>query len=467
MKRILYILIALLAVMPVLAQADDSTLAPAEAHSLSLDSALALARLNNRSLREARLDIDDAREVRREARTKYFPQVSATAVGYLSLQPILRVGADDLSSAQARDILNTLYADYGAALGLPNSISMFQHGVMATVSAVQPVYMGGKIVAGNRLARVGVEAARTKAVVAERDLMLTVEESYWLVTNLEAKRATVDAVTRLVDTLSSIVAVAVDAGISTPSDMLQVEMSRDELVAKRLQLENGIALARQALCQSIGIEYDPALRLDSLDISGCIPPVSAAEAVNRRPESALLDMQIRAEQLRRRMTLADALPSVVVGGVYGYMNIASPFGADARRQYLTTDQSRYLNGVLGVVVNVPLTGWWETAHSLRRGDIAIARAELQRDELTEKMRLQTIQAYDQATETAALVQQYSAALTRARENLRLADLNYRNGLSTVGDYLQAQTLYMQAENNLTDARVNYRVALRRYMSLSF
>lgn len=437
------------------------TTAAAQEH-LSLDSALSLARTNNRDLKAARLDVDKARQVRNEARTNYFPQISLSAVGYHSLNPLLELSAEDIPNAGVRDVVNTLASQFG----LDGSISMFNHGVMATVSAVQPVYMGGKIVAGNRLSKEGVTAAELKAEVAERDLMLTVEQSYWLVVNLEAKQQTVDAARALVDTMQQIVAVAVEAGISTEADLLEVRLRQDELAAKSLQLANGIALARQALCQSIGIEYDPALELDTIDIASTIPSADFTAAVAQRPESELLGCQVRAEQLRRRMTLADALPHVVLGGTYGYLNIGSPMGESGRRQFVTTDQSRYLNGVVGVAVTVPLTGWWATGHKLRQADIAVRQAELQRDELTEKMELQTRQAYDQTTEAAALVTQYASTLDRAREHLRLSELNYKNGLATVADYLQAQAMLTGAENNLTDARVNYLTTLSRYKALT-
>jgi len=433
---------------------------------LSIDSCLALARLNNCTIQTARLDIEEARQVRNQARTKYFPQISASAMGYHAMSPLMKIDASDISNASARDILNTLYADYGVALGLPNGISMFSQGVTATVNAVQPVYMGGKIVAGNNLAKVGVRASELKEQVTERDVLLAVEESYWLVVNLEAKRQTIDAVQSLLDTIHAIVGIAVQSGIAMPNDLLQVQLREDELAAQRLRLTNGITLARQALCQSIGIGYSDSIVLDTLSCVDEMMVQKANASVESRPESSLLELQVRAEQLKRRMLLADALPSVVVGGMYGYINMVSPFEPSGRHQFVDTDQKRYLNGIVGVTVSVPVTGWWETAHKLKQSDILIKKAELQQTDMTEKMRLQTTQAYDHAIESAALVRQFAASEKTARENLRVSKLGYSAGLQTITDLLQAQALYLQAENNLIDSRINYRVAKRRYGALT-
>ena len=117
---------------------------------LTLDSCLSLAQRNNKQLQSARLDVDKAQQVKNQAFTKYFPQVKATAVGYHSLYPMVEVGIDDIGNASVRDLLATLYGNYGAALGLENNLSLFQYGYQVGVTALQPVYMGGKIVAGNQ-----------------------------------------------------------------------------------------------------------------------------------------------------------------------------------------------------------------------------------------------------------------------------------------------------------------------------
>ncbi|MGN0235627.1 MAG: TolC family protein, partial [Paludibacteraceae bacterium] len=164
---------------------------PSSTDTLSLDSALALARQNNRTLLMAQQDIRKAEALRKEARTNYFPQVNLQAGGYHAYNPILEYSVSEIPNAAARDLLLTLYNDYGIALGLPDRLALFQQGAMATATAVQPLYMGGKIVAGNRLAEVGVQAARYQADITERDLMQQTEEMYWLVVNLEEKQQTI------------------------------------------------------------------------------------------------------------------------------------------------------------------------------------------------------------------------------------------------------------------------------------
>ena len=235
-----------------------------KAQVLTIDSCLSLARQNNKELRHAELNIEKAQQVKNQAFTNYFPQVKATAIGYHSLHPMVEVGIDDINNASVRDLLTTLYGNYGAALGLDNTISLFQYGYQAGVTALQPVYMGGKIVAGNQLAKVGVEAARLQTQITERDLLEQVEESYWLVVGLTEKQQTLHAVTALLDTIHRTVQSAVGAGLALQTDLLQVELRQSEIHRTQIQLDNGLALAKRALWQAIS----PTTKYDRRTVDG-------------------------------------------------------------------------------------------------------------------------------------------------------------------------------------------------------
>ncbi len=469
MKRISpkYLLVIAILAMPLLS---------GNAQVLTLDSCLSLARRNNKELRRAELDIEKAQQVKNQAFTNYFPQVKATAIGYHSLHPMVEVGIDDINNASVRDLLATLYGNYGAALGLDNTISLFQYGYQAGVTALQPVYMGGKIVAGNQLAQVGVEAARLQTQVTERDLLEQVEESYWLVVGLTEKQQTLQAVTALLDTIHRTVQSAVGAGLALQTDLLQVELRQSEIHRTQIQLNNGLALAKRALWQAISPTTSPTPPKEGLpDYNSLqVEPISADTIMQvplfeggggvvgtsgNSPESSLLSLQVRAAELQRRMNIADALPQVAVGAHYGYSNMQANFLRDGLG-------SKTGNGAVFVSVSVPLTDWWKTGHKIREDNIAVEQARLQEQHTNELLSLRTQQAYDNMIEAYSLVSENRHALDIARENYRLSGVNYRAGMGTITDLLTAQTTLLQAENNLTDAIIAYRVNLRRYTDLT-
>jgi len=454
-NKYIFLPVLLLTLMPVASGAADSTRV-----ALSLDSCLHLARTNNRELRSASLAVDRAEQVKAQALTKYFPQISGTALGYYSLHPLLEVGIDDLANDHARNLLNSLYSQFGEALGLHNSWGFMQYGYAAGVTALQPVYVGGKIVNGNRLAEVGVEAAELQRQIHERDLLETVEESYWLVVGLRDKQTTLTSTLSLLDTLHRVVESAVDAGLALPSDLLQVEMRCSEMARTQVQLRNGLSLATRALCQSIGLPYSDTLVLvlDTVPtLSSMLPSdsLSMQAASGSSPESSLLSLQTRAAELQYRMTLADALPQVAVGAAYGYGKLQ----ADIVRNDLGHSTG---NGALMVSVSVPLTAWWETGHRLKEQSLAIEQARLDEANKNELLDLRLQQAADQLMEAVWLVSETEKALSKAQENYRLTSLNYRAGLGTITELLTAQSLLYKAQNDLTDAHITYRLRLRRY-----
>ncbi|MGM9837193.1 MAG: efflux RND transporter permease subunit [Paludibacteraceae bacterium] len=425
---------------------------------LSLDSCLHLAQENNLELKKAALEVEKARQVKQQAFTNYFPQVSATVLGYHALQPLIDVGVKDIGNANVREILQGLYEEFGASLGLQNHIALFQHGYTMGVTALQPVYVGGKVVAGNRLAQVGVEAAALQREITERSVLEQVEESYWLIVGLQEKQQTLDAVTAMLDTLHHTVNTAVGAGLALPADLLQVEIKQAEIHRTQVQLQSGLRLARRALAESIGIPAD-SLTLPTYTFTNLQIESLEYQETPVTPEHDLLALQVRAARLQRRMVIADALPQVAVGANYSY----GKFQADVLRDDFG---SRTGNGLLFLTVKVPITEWWETGHKLREHSIAVEQSQLEQQHLSQMLDLRTEQAWDALQQALLLWNEQQQILNKTRDSYRLAQANYAAGTATLTDVLSAQTALLRAQNDLTDAIIAYRVAARRYADLS-
>ena len=428
----------------------------AQTSVLTLDSCFALAKANNVQLQTNQLEIEKAQQVKAQVFTKYFPQVSISYLAYFAARPIIEYGINDIQDddlgAFLSALITTLNDPEGANIGLPTEINLMKKGHGVNATAMMPVYAGGRIKNGNQLANLGIEAARLKAEVSERDMLENIESSYYLVAGLQDKVRTVESALALTDSLEHIVNVALKAGLITKSDKLRLALKQNELKAKQMQLGNGIVLASQLLCQQIGIEYPEAgLTLDTASFSTKSIPVATVQENYIRPEHQLLQLQVDAENLRRKLTLGETLPQVGIGGSAVYGNLV--------RKYK-------FNAIALAQVSIPLTQWWETSHKLKEHDIVIREAELMQKDLTEKMSLQLKQAYNQMVEADALMQSDKAALDMAKENYRLAELNYRAGMNTITDVLEAHALLLQAKNAITDRQITYLTARRRYQDLS-
>lgn len=415
------------------------------AQTLTLDSCLVLAKQNNLQLRNAELEIEKAKQVRMQLITKFFPNIHARAFAFHSLDPLLQLGAQDFINAvsddQVRTNLNQFYQDYAADPTLDNMFGFFQYGVTAGAVAVQPVFAGGQIVNATRLAKLGIDAAQLKAQIAERDLRLNIEQTYLLIIGLNAKLATLQSVSQLLDTLQTTVNAAIDAGLTTQNDLLQLQIKQSETEQLRMQVENGLLLSKQALASYIGIPYS-----DSLVFNDTLAFRILSDSLPR-PEKQLLQLNIRSQQLQKYIEIGKSLPQIAIGGSYTFNRFLQ-------------DRNQH-NGLLFATVKIPITDWWETGHKIRQMNLQTEQARNENDYLNEQMQLQALQAEQTALLVEKQIRVAAKTIESAEENLRIARLNYNAGMITISDLLEAQTLLSQAQNNLTDAQLNLYLAQQK------
>ena len=421
---------------------------------LSLDSCKALALQNNLEIKNAALDVEAAQEVKKQAFTKYFPNVSAMAGGYYAAKPLIEYGIDDIGNAQARQWLHNLYFEYGAAMGLPDRISLCENGVLAGAMVLQPVYMGGQIVNGNRLAKVGVEAAKLQGELTQDRIIQQIEEYYWLIISLQEKKKTLQQAMTFLDTLQRDVNAAAEAGLVSKNDPLKVKLKWNEVYYNLEKLQNGILLATDALRQMIGQDKGVLILTDTIgDISEWQARwTDLGRAVQSRKEAQLLDLQVDAEKLKKKMTLGETLPHLTVGGTASYGNLVF--------DHYTA------NALAFVTLQVPLTGWWEASHKLKQHDILIQKAENERTDLLQKMYLEVMQAWNNVGEAYNQYKLMGLTVQDAEANLRDIKADYDAGLVPVSDLLEAQTLLLQAQNQSADALIDLKIKAERYKTLT-
>ena len=429
--------------------------ASAQSGMLTLDSCFALARTNNARYQYSQYEIERAREVKAQVFTKFFPQVSMGYNAYYAMRPLIEYNVDDLyeQGEFGEFVASVIQALNDPEVGgnVPTKVTAFKKGQGVNALAIVPLFAGGRIVNGNRLAKVGIEAAELKAEVTERDVLEEVEASYFLVLGLQEKVATVEAALTLIDSLDHVVDKALAAGLITRNDKLLVALKRNELSSKEMQLENGILLASHLLCHQIGIPYPEGGLLLERKLNQAGQSIGSEDGAFSRPEKRLLELQVEAESLYKKMSVGEALPQVGVGVMATYGNLMDKFK---------------FNTLLFARVSVPLTQWWETSHKMKEHEWKIREAELQQKELGEKMQLQEMQAYNLMIEAESLLRSDSAALDMAEENYRLAELNYKAGMNTITDVLEANALLLQARNAITDRQITYITARRKYHDLT-
>ena len=444
MKKYIIILVLLLSISA-FAQEPDKT-------RLSVQDCIDMALENNIELKNSQLEIDKARATKNEARAEYFPTVSAQALAFDALNPMISFGIEDIDNAQLRQILYTLYSEYGANMGIDKEYSFVQNGVMLNAMATEPIYAGGRIRNGNRLAKLGIDAAETQAKVKEDEVCLQTETLYWQIVALQEKLATLDQLDQLLDTLDKDLSGAIEAGLAMPTDQFKLKVKQNESQLNRKKVTDGITLLKMALAQYIGADWQTMTLSDNLGME--TEPTAyyqqPNEAVSLRNESHLLDLSIEAEKLKKKMTLGEALPSLLVGGSTSYHTIF---------------ENTKPNAMVFAVLQVPITDWHKTSFKLKKHNLDTEMAENTRRDLTEKMEMQTNQAWFNLEQSWLRITMAQTALSDAEANLKVTQDYYEAGLVALSDLLEAQTLLKKSRDELTDSRVEYRINLVTYKSL--
>ena len=418
----------------------------------SLEQILDSARHNNIALRSAQHNIEAAQQQRKEAFTKYFPNVSAAGLWFNATKDMAKMTvnpAEMLTPQVAADLAQVLPASALAALSTPTSISMVKDGVLGTVSAVQPVFAGGQIINGTRLAKVGEDVSKLQLELSENEVEKTAEQYFWQLATLQEKLKTILAAEELLGDIHKDVDVAVRAGVAMPNDKLQVEIRQNELASQQLKVENATSLVRMLLSQYCGLR-DTSFAIDysALTAESQLSPFnSQLSTVQSLPAYQLLNKQVEAANLQRKIAVGQNLPTVGVGVGYNYHNLF-----DKGRSF----------GMVFATVNVPISDWWGGSHAIKRKKIEQQKAEEQLEDNSELLKIRMQNAWNNVQESYQQLIIAQRSIEQAQENLRLNRNYYNAGTSKMSDLLQAQLLYQQAQDKRTDAFSDYQNKLLEY-----
>ncbi len=398
----------------------------------TLDECIQAALTNNVKMKNARNELEMARQDKKKAFTNYFPSVMAAGTGFMADKGLMQM-----------DMAPDMH------------MSMLKNGIAGGVSASLPLFTGGQIVNGNQLAKVGVEVKRLQRNLSDNEVTLTTEQYFWRVVTLQEKLKTLGKVETQLDRILRDVEASVEAGVVTRNDLLQVQLRRNETKSSRLQLENALSLSRNMLAQYTGLGSDSLAvafavddRLPSRPDSLYCDPESALGLTS---EYALLQQNVKASRLQYKMELGKNLPTVAIGGGYVYHN------------FLPEDQ-RFWVGF--ATVTVPLTGWWGGSHALKKEKLQVKNTENQLADQGELLVIRMKNAWNGVNEAYEQIKIARLSIDQATENLRLNTDYYKSGTCTMSDLLDAQTLFQQSCDKYVESYTNYELKKREYLQVT-
>ena len=448
----------------------------------SLDSCRQMALRNNKQMGVARAKLELAKNVRKSARTKYLPHVNAFG-GYMYVSKEFSLLNDDQkvelqnlgSSSMGAigqimpDITQTLSQEQiGALTNMLNATGLSLVDALhtdtrnlfaATLQVTQPLFMGGSIIAMNKMADIAEDIACNTADAQKQMTLYNIDKAYWNVVSLKHKKELAESFLKLVKKLDSDISKMIREGVATKADGLKVGLKVNEAEMSLLQVYNGLALSKMLLCQFCGMPVDESFDVEDVEVETAEDRLTynilSENDYSLRPELRVMENTVDMSKQTTNMLKAGNLPKIALAGGYTVTNPSVTNGFENKFVGLWN---------VGVVVSVPVWNWGDVAYKVRASKNATTIATLELNDAREKVDLQVSQRRYKMDEAYKRLTMAHSNIRKAEENLRCANVGFKEGVMESTAVIEAQTAWRQAQSQRIDAEIDVKlsqVALRK------
>ena len=467
----------------------------------SLQKCRELALQNNRQLKISNMTVEVAENTRKAAKTKYLPRVDALA-GYQHFSREISLLSDDQKNTLSNLGTNT-FGQLGGQIG-QNLSSLAQQGVLSPQVAQQlgqllsnvstpltqagnnigqsindafrsntknvyaggivvnqPIYMGGAIKAANDMAAIGEQVAQNNISLKRQLVLYGVDNAYWLAISLKKKEALAIRYRDLAQKLNEDVKKMIREGVATRADGLKVEVAVNTADMQIARIQSGVSLAKMALCELCGLDLNGDIQLSderdadlsptpSTQFDNYIIPASDSTRLNEtRPELRLLQNAVDMSKQNTKLLRSLYLPHVLLTAGYSVSNPNLFNGFQKRFTDLWN---------IGVTVQVPVWTWGENKYKIRASRTATSIAQLEMDDVRKKIDLEIEQNRLRLKDANKQLATSHKNMAAAEENLRCANVGFKEGVMTVTEVMAAQTAWQTSRMAIIDAEISVKLA---------
>ena len=454
---------------------------------LDLQSCKELAIRNNKQIKISSENIKKAEAQKKEAFTQYLPDVSLTAAYFYNQKnislldadkylPIGTVMPDGSFGFTPEQISNQWTMVNGSPVPLdangqifnpsqnPEKILWKEHAIIpksqfeldihnmfaGTISVVQPIFMGGKIIAYNKINDYAVQLAESMNEAGVQDIIVQVEQVYWQNVSLSNKLKLSNKLVVLLNQMNRDMEYMIEEGVATKADGLSVKVRLNEAEMTQTQAFNGLQLSKMLLCQLCGLPLDESVILkdensEEIQTENTLVVVDVNKAFEDRPELKSLNLASRIYEKKEDIVRAEMMPTIALMGNYMVSNPNSFNGFQHKFDGMWN---------VGVMLNMPIFHWGEKKHKLQAAKAETRIKRLEIEEAKEKIELQINRDVFKLSESEKKLIAAEKNKENAEENLRYASLGFKEGVIPAINLMEAQTAWYKAYSNLIDAQID-------------
>lgn len=451
---------------------------------ISLDSCRTLAITNNKDLQIANEKINAAYYQRKAAFTNYLPNFSVVGTYMRNQKEVSLLNNDQKSgltnlgtnashrvegalqqlhtvSPELAQKLEALFSSFDLASplnGIGTSIAdafrtdtrnVYAGAIMMT----QPIYMGGKIRAYNKITQYAEELAKSQHNSGLQEVILNTDQAYWQVVSLANKKKLAEGYLQLLQKLDDDLEKMIAEGVATKADGLSVKVKVNEAEMTLTKVEDGLSLSRMLLCQLCGLNINTPITLvdetiEELPAEFADTSSDLTSALNNRPELHSLELATNIYRQKVSVVRSEHLPSIALMGNYIVSNPSLYNGFENKFRGMWN---------VGVMVKVPLWHWGEGIYKTKAAKAEARVTEYQLTDAREKIELQVNQSLFKVNEAAKKLIMTEKNMEKANENLRYATLGFEEGVIPPSNVLEAHTAWLSAHSDKIDAQIDVRL----------
>lgn len=474
----------------------------------TLEECRDLALKNNKEQKIAQAEVDKAAYERKAARTKYFPDLSVkgayvrngdklslvgedlylpigtvTSSGFAFATPTMQVDQSGNITIASSQLNNKWALVNGSPAPLdangvpfdprknPEKLQWKEYTTipkeelefdtrnifLVSLNLTQPVFMGGKIVAYNKITELKRQLAESKMGTQKEEILVQVDGAYWQIISLNNKKKAVESLVKLLDKMQQDVNNLIESGLATKADQLSVSVKRNEAEMTLLKVDNGIHLSKMLLAQYCGLplEEEFSLKDEQGDSIAIVEPepYDINDVYNNRNEIKSLELAQNIYKQKEKVERAECLPTVALFGNYTGTNPSTKNGFENEFGF---------DWHVGVMVNIPLLHWGEGIYKVKAAKCETQIAQYKEDDVKEKIELQVSQSAFKHTEAIRKWEVSQRNLERADENLRYATIGFKEGVIPASNLLEAQTAWLAANSDKIDAEIEAKMSEINY-----
>ncbi|MDR2011292.1 MAG: TolC family protein [Bacteroidales bacterium] len=431
MKKIIFLIIFL------------STLKLNAQIELSIEQCREMALQNSYDLQIASLQHDKTVMDQKVVQTSFLPKVVASGTYAYVFEDI------DMS-------MDFSLTDFGLPVSVPIPMEMSMRGMyMAGINLQQPVFVGGKIITGNRMAKKGVEMTEENKRLTKMNVILDAENAYWIYVSVREKVKLLESYGTMLDSLYRRVNDLTELQMATLSDVQKIRAKQSNIKYELQRARNGLELSRMSLCHIIGIDMNTPVIATDTTIKLSQKGSYNSPDILQRPEYLILQKQVELNELSVKNTRADFLPTIGFSAGYSYV-AGMEFGGSELKMNLPMIMAN---------ISIPIFHFGEGSKKIKSAKFTYDISKLELEKNSELMNIEIKKVLSEYQSSFLLIESAQEAITEAEAAVKIASDNYELKMGTIFDILEAQAQFQEARSNLIEARTNCKIKEVEYLKV--